>query len=246
MSESTKKYPLHEFHFPDDDAFFLSLKEASEFVDKKLPEKYSCERDYIVRRYYNIFLKKEMQKEPVLLSYYPKSGEFYSTFPQLRRDIPVWIIGMKYEQSIYAKYLVLVVVNMYTQEIEDISFKFYPESYEPGVGYNNHLGIFGVQWRPLTFMETVALESLHGNEYIRVPIIKGNPTKSVEDHVRFAKETFGWEKSEEEFKSMSWTLERMIPDESTGNKGLYFSEDCNSIFESTVVNNPHFYKIYEL
>ena len=245
MSESTKKYPLHEFHFPDDDAFFLSLKEASEFVDEKLPSKYTCERDYIVKKYYDIYLKKAMQKDPVLISYYPEKGEFQS-FPKLRRDIPVWIMGLEYSQSMYARYLVLKVVNMYTLEIEDINFRFYPKDYKPGVGYNDRLGIFGVQWRPLTFMETVALETLHKNDYIRVPVIKWDLSKSVEDHIKFAKETFGWEKTKEELKGMPWVAENMNPDETTGKKGLYFSEDCNSIFESMVVNNPHLYKIYEL
>lgn len=205
-----------------------------------------CERDYIVRRYFDIYLKKELCKEPVLLSYYPTGEGDYDTYPKCRRNIPISVIRVGYSQSMYAYYLTLDILNLFTLKIESLKFKFWPNSYEPGETNYSNLGLFGIQWRPLTFMESVAIESFQSNDYIRIPAVKWNTEKSVEDHIKFAKETFGWEKTLKEFKPMPWLAENVNPDETTGRKGLYFTKDYNNIFEQQIVANPDTFKIYEL
>ena len=49
---------------------------------------------------------KAMQKDPVLISYYPEKGEFQS-FPKLRRDIPVWIMGLGYKDAMFFAVFIL-------------------------------------------------------------------------------------------------------------------------------------------
>lgn len=162
---------------------FTLLMKASPYVMKQEALKYvGSERDLMVRHLEKLFVK---EGKNILLSYYPHEDErWYSNSPRVRRNIPVYITNIGYGNRPYGcPYIEVRFINFYETKWESVKFdltdRLTKEEDFP-------MGLWEVQWRPLTRKELEILESINDNCYVRKKILPYDPRHTYQEHIWLA------------------------------------------------------------